>query len=63
MIFVKQEYFVMKSHRSSQIWLIFHFNPKSTGLFSPGTALGECFPTHSVKLDSYISESWNLQGW
>ena len=33
------------------------FNPKSTGLFPPGEALGGVFSTTSVRLDPDILES------
>ena len=34
-----------------------HFNPKSTGLFPPGAALGGCFPPPYVRLDPDFPES------
>ena len=39
-------------------------NPKSTGLFAPGTAMGGIFHPHppSVKFDPDIPESSNFQG-
>ena len=41
----------------------FTFNPKSTGPFPPGAALGGgCFPPPYVRLDPDMLESGNLQG-